>query len=188
MRHLSSKLSSLSSGKLALAGLVLFVLFMLLALPAQAWSSRRELAGAGSPDMSFIYSATDIYTWAEAYGAAGRDAYLRARWSFDLVWPIVYGFFLVTAISWVGRRAYRTGSRAHLLNLVPIAGVLFDYTENVLTSIVMLRYPSEALVAATLASPVTVVKWLCVGGGFIALLAGGLAWGWRLLRGRGSAE
>jgi hypothetical protein len=188
LRRLSSKLSSFSSGKLVLAALVLFALFMLLVLPAQSEVSRRDLSGAASPDMSLIYSASDIHTWAEAYGAAGRDAYLRARWSFDLVWPIVYGFFLVTSISWVGRRAYRPGSRARLLNLVPIAGVLFDYTENVLASIVMLRYPNEALVAATLASPVTVVKWLCVGGSFIALLAGVLVWGRRLLRGEGSAE
>lgn len=154
---------------------------MLLVLPIQAEVSSRELAGVGSPDMSFIYSADDIYRWAEAYGSDGREAYVRARWSFDLVWPIVYGFFLVTAISWVGRRAWRTGSRAHLLNLLPIVAVVLDYTENILTSIVMLRYPSEAMVAAVLASAVTILKWLGVGGSFIALLVGVLAWIWRLL-------
>jgi hypothetical protein len=171
-----------------LAASALFILFMVLVLPEQAAVSSRQSAGAGSPDMSFIYSADDIYGWADAYGAAGRAAYVRVRWSFDLAWPIVYGFFLVTAISWVGRRAYRAESRANLLNLVPVAAVLLDYTENVLTTMVMLRYPNEATVAATLASPVTVVKWLCVGGGFIALLAGVLAWIWRLLRRAGSSD
>ncbi len=188
MSHLSSRLSSLSSGRLALAALALFVLFMIFVLPAQAEVSSRQLAGAGSPDMSLIYSADDIHGWAEAYGADGREAYLRVRWSFDLAWPIVYGLFLVTAVSWVGRRAYRAESWANLLNLVPIAAVLLDYTENVLTSMVMLRYPNESVVAATLASPVTAVKWLCVGGSFIALLAGVLAWIWRLLRGTGSPD
>jgi hypothetical protein len=181
LSHLSSKLSSHSGGKLVIVALALFVLFMLLVLPIQAEVSSRELAGAGSPDTSFIYSADDIYGWAEAYGAAGREAYVRARWSFDLVWPVVYGFFLVTAISWAGRRAWRPGSRAHLLNLLPIVAVALDYTENILTSIVMLRYPSEAMVAAALASPVTILKWLGVGGSFIALLVGVLAWIWRLL-------
>lgn len=188
LSRLSSKLSSLSSGRLVLAALALFALFMLLVLPAQAEVSSRQLAGVSSPDMSFIYSADDIYGWAEAYGADGREAYVRVRWSFDLAWPIVYGFFLVTAISWAGRRAYRTDSWANLLNLVPIAAVLLDYTENVLTSIVMLRYPNETLVAAALASPVTVVKWLSASGSFAALLAGVLVWIWRLLRSAGLPE
>ena len=170
-----------------LAALVLFALFILFVLPAQAEVSSRQVSGVGSPDMSFIYSADDINEWAEAYGAEGRAAYVRVRWSFDLAWPLVYGFFLVTAISWVGRRAYRTGSRARLLNLVPVAALLLDYTENVLTSIVMLRYPNETIVAATLASPVTAVKWLCVGGSFVVLAVSVLVWIWRLLRGAGSA-
>lgn len=178
------KLSRLSSGKLTLAALSVFVLFMVLVLPAQAEISRTHSSGAGSPDASFIYSADDIYGWAGAYGADGREAYVRTRWSFDLVWPLVYGFFLVTAISWVSRRAYLAESRANLLNLVPIAAVLLDYSENALTSIVMLRYPSETAIVASLASPVTVVKWLGVGGSFTILLAGLLAWTWRLLHGR----
>lgn len=181
MSHLSSRLSSLSSGRLALAAVGVFVLFMLLVLPAQAEVSRRDLGGVGSPDTSLIYSAADLYGWADAYGADGRAAYVRARWTFDLAWPLVYGFFLVTATSWVGRRAYRAESRANLLNLVPIVAVVLDYAENVVTTIVMLRYPSETMVAATLASPVTLLKWLFVGGGFIALVAGVVGWTFRRL-------
>lgn len=182
MRQLSARLSRLSTGRSALAALVLFVLFMVLVLPAQSESSREHSSGVGSPDMSFIYSADDIYGWAEAYGAEGRAAYVRARWTFDLAWPLVYGFFLVTAISWVGRRAYPATSRAELLNLVPVAAVLLDYAENVLTTVVMLRYPGEASLAASLASPVTVVKWLFVIGGFVVLFAGVIAWTWRAVR------
>jgi hypothetical protein len=168
-----------------LVSLALFALFMLLVLPAQAEVASRQFPGVSSPDTSFIYSADDIYGWAEAYGADGREAYVRMRWSFDLAWPFVYGLFLVTAISWVGRRAYRTDSRANLLNLLPIAAVLLDYAENVLTSTVMLRYPNESMVAAALASPVTVMKWLGVGGSFAVLLAGVLTWIWRSLRSAG---
>ncbi len=182
LRTLSQKLTSLSSGRLALAALVLFVLFMVFALPAQSAVTSQELGDVGSPDMSFVYSANDISGWAEAYGASGREAYVRARWTFDLVWPLAYGFFLVTAISWVGRRAYPADSWARLLNVVPLLGVLFDYTENILTSWVMLRYPAEAVVAATLASPVTVVKWIFVNGSFVVLLAGLVVWLWRSLR------
>lgn len=154
---------------------------MVFVLPAQAQIASRQLGDVGSPDTSLIYSAEEIYGWAEAYGPDGRGAYLRARWTFDLAWPMVYGLFLVTAISWVGQRAYGTGSRAHRLNLVPVAAVFFDLAENTLASIVMLRYPGEATVAATLASPVSVVKWMFVVGSFIVLLVGVLRWLWKTL-------
>jgi hypothetical protein len=70
-----------------------------------------------------------------------------------------------------------------LLNLVPVAGVLFDYTENVLASVVMLRYPAESWIAATLASPATAIKWVFVGGSFVVLLANLIALSYRRLRG-----
>ena len=182
---LSSKLSRMSSGKVVFAAAALFVVFMVFVLPRQVEVSSRHLAGAGSPDMSFVYSAEQVYKWAEAYGASGRQAYVQARWTFDQAWPFAYGFFLASAISWVGRRAYRTDSRANLLNLAPVAAVLLDYAENIATSIVMLRYPSAAPIAANFASPATVSKWILLGGSFVALLVGILAWIWRLLRGRG---
>lgn len=174
----------MSGGKVALAAAALFVLFTVFVLPRQAAVSSQHLAEAGSPDMSFIYSAKQMYGWAEAYGEDGREGYVEARWTFDLVWPLTYGFFLVTAISWVGRRAYRTDSHASLLNLIPVAAVLLDYTENVLASIVMLRYPRESVLAAGLASPVTVLKWIVLVCGFVTLLVGVLVWIWRSLRGR----
>jgi hypothetical protein len=180
--RLSRRLTSLSRGWVVLAALALFVVFMVFVLPAQAEVSSRELDDAGSPDMSFVYSAGDLYRWAEAYGPDGRAAYVRVRWSFDLAWPLVYGLFLVTAVSWLGRRAYPSDSRWRLLNLTPVVAVLLDYAENVLTSVVMLRYPSETVVAASLASPVTIAKWIFVGVGFAALLTGLLTWLWRGVR------
>lgn len=182
LNRLSSRLTAISSGRVTLLAVAAFALFLVFVLPAQAELSARSSSGAGSPDQSFAYTAQDLYGWAQAYGEEGRSAYVRARWSFDLVWPLVYGAFLVTAISWVGRRAYREDSPARLSNLIPVTAVLLDYAENSLTSVVMLRYPDEATVAASLASPVTVAKWLVLGAGFVVLLAGLLVWVWRLVR------
>jgi len=92
----SSVLSRLSSGTVALAGLVIFLLFGALVLPGQAAAAEKASGGAGSPDTSFLYTPDDLLRQAEAYGAQGRAAYVRARWTFDLAFPLVYGFFLVT--------------------------------------------------------------------------------------------
>jgi hypothetical protein len=124
---------------------------------------------------------------AEAYGTQGRAAYVRARFTFDLIWPLVYGAFLTTALSWVYARAVESDSSWRLANLAPLVGVLLDYLENLSTSLVMLRYPGRTPVIDTLAPVLTLVKWLFVGGSFVLLLFGAGAGAWQRIRG-GSKE
>jgi hypothetical protein len=88
-----------SAGWVALAGLIIFLLFSALALPRQATSAGKETGGSDSPDTSFFYSPSDLYGMAEAYGQRGREACVRARLTFDLIWPLVYSLFLATSIN-----------------------------------------------------------------------------------------
>jgi hypothetical protein len=111
---------------------------------------------------------------AESYGEQGRQAYVRARFTLDLVWPLVYTLFLVTAISWVCGQAFAPDSRWQRANLVPLLGALFDYLENLSTTLVMLRYPAQTALVDLLAPLFTVLKWVCLGASF-ALLIGGIA-------------
>ena len=104
LRDLSEWLERISSRWVVLIALVIFLLFTALVLPRQASSAASTAGDAGSPDMSFFYSPRDLYGMAEAYGSQGRVDYVRARFTFDLIWPLVYTFFLATAISWVNRR------------------------------------------------------------------------------------
>lgn len=172
MERISLWFRKISSAWVAIGCLIVFVLFTALALPAQAAQAEADSNGAPSPDTSFFYSADDLYASAEAFGEAGRSAYIRARWTFDVIWPIIYTVFLVTMISWVFGLAFRPESKAQLLNLVPLAGMLFDYLENTAATIVMARYPAQAVFAASLATVFTPVKWLFVIGGFIILIVG----------------
>ena len=178
----SALLHRLSTGPLTLAALVIFVLFTALVMPGQAAQADQVSAGAGTPDLSLTYSAADLYSWAEAYGPEGRAAYVHARLTFDVVWPLVYTFFLVTALSWLSRRGFDPASRWQRINLVPILAALFDFLENAATSLVMLRFPDPTPVVAELAPVFTLVKWLLVGGAFVLLLVALGAALWRRLR------
>jgi len=166
----SSVLSRLSSGTVALAGLVIFLLFGALVLPGQAAAAEKASGGAGSPDTSFLYTPDDLLRQAEAYGAQGRAAYVRARWTFDLAFPLVYGFFLVTSISWLLHKALAPDSAWQRLNLVPVTAVAFDFLENTATSLVMARYPADSPLAVALAPGLTLVKWILVYGSFAVLV------------------
>ena len=53
----------------------------------------------GTPDLSLYYSPNELYRMADAYGVSGRAEYIRVRFTFDLIWPLIYTFTLVTVIS-----------------------------------------------------------------------------------------
>jgi len=179
-KRLSNEVQRISGGWVALAALVIFLLFTALVLPAQSSQAKLDSGGAGSPDTSLFYTPAELYQLADAYGPTGRAAYLQARITFDLIWPIIYAFFLTTSISWVFGRVLAPTSSLQRANLVPLLGLLFDYLENLSTSLVMLRYPDPTPTFAWLAPLFTLLKWTFVGGSFVVLLLGVLVgtWGW----------
>ena len=178
--RISSMLYRISSGPVALAALILFLLFVSLVMPKQSAQAETYSKDAGSPDMSFFYSADDLYHMAEAYEATGRAAYVRVRFTFDLIWPLVYLFFLSTTLSWSLARALPEGNRWRILNLFPVLGWLFDLLENISTSLVMLFFPKPISPIAFLAPIFTMTKWFFVNGSFVILLLAFLLALWKL--------
>ena len=180
MKRISDWLNKISGGWVALTAMIVFILFSALVLPGQSTRSAEQGGGGRSPDLSLYYSADDLYQMAQDYGEAGREEYIRARFTFDLVWPLVYTFFLATTISWVYSRTFPPESWWRRANLAPIMAMIFDYLENLSTSLVMFRYPEQTPGVDSVAAVFTFLKWFFVAGSFVLLLAGvviGL-WGW----------
>ena len=173
--RLSRTLVKFSKASITLAALVIFLIFSVVVLPGESSAAAVYSGSSGSPDLSLLYSPNDLYQMAELYGSAGRDAYVRARFSFDLVFPIIYTLFLVTAISRILGIITPEASPWRMLNLVPILGMLFDFLENISASIVISRYPAQSPIFANLAPVFTFLKWAFVGGSFLILFVSGLA-------------
>jgi hypothetical protein len=180
-RRFSAWLYRVSASWLAVLAMFLFLAFSIIFLPGQSEEALAISGGAGTPDLSLVYSRARLYSMAEAYGLEGRQAYVRARFSFDLAFPLVFTFFLTTAVSFLFGRVMdpagtlRPPEGWRLLNLVPILGGLFDYGENISTSLVMTRYPARTPVVDMLAPLFTTLKWLSVGASFVLLIAGVVA-------------
>ena len=172
MKKLSAFFYRISTGWVVLAGLVVFLVFSSLTLPVESKRMDAYSQGLGSPDTSLFYSGKLLYHMAEIYGEAGRDAFLKARWGFDLAFPLIYGFFLVTSISYLFKR-YTMGNRKfYWLNLIPLLGLILDLAENTATSVVMANYPIENRWAELLAPVFTPIKWLFVSISMIILAIG----------------
>ena len=187
-RGFSDWLHRISVSWVALTVLVIVVLFTALVLPGQASSAESGGSDAGSPDLSFFYTAEDLYRMAEAYGEQGRQDYVRVRFTFDLIWPLVYTVFLTTATSWVYGRAFAPEALWQRVNIVPVLGALLDLLENISTSVVMVRYPSPTAVVDILAPVFTMVKWVLVGTSFVLLIVGVVVGTYRWLRARGTRQ
>ncbi len=142
---------------------IIFALFMIAVLPNVS-ETTKEITGTNiSPDTSFFYTSQKLYEIAESYGEVGRAYYIRSRFTFDIIWPIVYLFFLVTMITFLFK-----GS----LHLIPFIGVLFDYLENLGASYVMFRYPLDTGFIATITPMFTLLKWIFIYISFGLILAG----------------
>lgn len=59
---------------------------------------------------------------------------------------------------------------------------MFDYLENISTSLVLGRYPVETPVIDVLAPVFTLIKWFFVNGSFVLLIIAGILFLWKRLR------
>ena len=176
--RISGWITRKSSNLVTLSALILFLVFTATVLPSQSENARED-SGESSPDMSFFITVGELYTIAESYGESGRDAYVYARFTFDLVWPIVYTLFLASSISWLYSRSLDSESVYQNANLIPVFGMMLDYLENISASIVMLRYPLRTPVIDVLAVVFTPLKWVFLGGSFLIVLIGLVIYGAR---------
>jgi len=186
--RLSNWLLEICTGRIVILFLVIFLVFTALVLPSQAAVALEVSGQAGTPDLSFYYSGADLYAMAEAYGEEGRSEYIRARFTFDLIWPLVYTFFMAATISWLSKNIFDVSSRWHFANLVPLVGADLDYLENIFTSIVMARFPDLTPYLASLAGLVTALKWIFVGGATILIVVLLLFLIWRSMASRAGSK
>lgn len=171
IQRLSFRLSHLANGGVALAGLLIFAAFVGIVLPPQDEKMAGYAGAAAVPDLSFHYSAAELHDMAEAYGPEGRQFYVKTRFTFDALWPLIYAVFLVAALGWTGRLLHDgTASRLRLANIAPITAAVCDYGENLSVAWVVSGYPAKSPLAGV-ATAFTMAKWVFLVGSFVALAA-----------------
>jgi hypothetical protein len=144
-----------------------FFLTIAFVLPGQSSRLREEIGDTPTPDLSFYFSFEDLYGWAESYGEEGRETYIRTRFSFDIIWPIIYTGFLFSSI---GGLLYRSGLQDSIIDkllLLPLVSLVFDYLENISSSIVMWRYPLRTPIIDYTVTFFTPLKWIILSFSFM---------------------
>lgn len=168
------------SWKIAVLTTIIFALFIAMILPRVASYTEANVGGLGSPDTELLLSGEQLYNIAESYGEEGRSTYILLRWTFDVVWPIVYMMFLLSFIIVLGK-----GIRLKVtkyLYLLPIVAAGFDYLENTMVTIIMLRFPIKMYLFGTLTSYASLMKWITLNGAFLAVVVIGVIKLWLWVR------
>ena len=166
--HTFSRNSLLFRSKTIIVFSIVFSLTIAFVLPEQSSRLGEETDNNPTPDLSFYFSVEDLYGWAESYGEAGRESYIRTRFTFDILWPLIYAGFLFSSM---GGLLYRSGLQDSIVDkllLLPLFSLVFDYLENISSSIVMWRYPLRTPLVDYAVTVFTPLKWMILGFSFMA--------------------
>jgi hypothetical protein len=148
-----------------------FVIFLVVILPSVSFQAS-QMGLTPSIDTNFSFDPHLIYIILDGYGESGRQFYLFQRWTFDFVWPMVYGFpIFFTLKLWLG---YFKSSFFKTLIFLPLFAMSFDYLENITFSIMIILYPMESMLLAYLGVGFSLFKWVTLSIALMSVIFVGL--------------
>lgn len=110
-----------------------------------------------SIDTNFNFNPSLIYPIVKRYGDKGRAFYIRQRWTFDLVFPLVYGVpFWLTMKKFLPRVSLE---KFHFVADLALVATAFDYLENIVFTILVALYPTEIGVLPVIGIVMSLFKW-----------------------------
>lgn len=155
--HLSTLFYKWAKGRIILALLTAFILFMALTLPLLPLIYR-DSSNMTSLDDPAFYTPARLYTILEAWGPDGRTYQLGLHLTWDIVVPVLGFFIFALGLSWLLERGLPPASRLRSLNLLAFSSA-FDLLENFSIAVLILAYPSRLAWAAWLKTAFTLSKF-----------------------------
>ena len=139
---------------------VLFVLFVAFVLPYFSALTESKTNTNFSPDTGFFYSLEEFYNNMAIYGIEGRIFYILMRWTFEVVWPLVYFSFFISSL---GNLTRKLAKKKQIMFLsLPVIGVGFDLIENILATVNVSIYPERTAFLLKLLQISSLLKWLFI--------------------------
>ena len=142
-----------------LASWFVFVFFMVVILPAVSMATV-EQGLTESIDTNFSFDPAAIYRIVEAYGPSGRAYYIWQRWTFDLIWPLVYGLPLFSTLNRFIPKLFRF---RNVIVFLPLFATILDYLENVTFTVLVSLFPTEIPLLAVVGVTISAFKWFALG-------------------------
>jgi len=142
-----------------------YVFAFMVILPQMSFIVEQASQLTITPDSDLFYNFDRLMYIRRLYNKAGIEAYVMTRFTYDLLWPIIYTFFTVSTLGYFGQYMERTKVLS-LVYALPIGAVVFDVFENSFCSIFFMEMGPHFL--GYLAVLFSGLKWLMVFGMMVA--------------------
>ena len=142
-----------ATGKNVLILLILFLLMNMVAAPA-------FYPRFPTLDMQSSYTPQQAYQYIASYGEAGRQLYLVAELTFDLVYPVITGLLFSLATLYSFKKGFPDHPWTEKLALLPFLPMTADYIENACVVLMLLAYPTELPFVARVSGMATRLKFV----------------------------
>lgn len=137
----------------ALLSAVLFLLALTVLLPVMSNAS----GNINTPDSDFFYDSLRLEEIRKTYSHDDVLAYIKTRFTYDLLWLFIYGTYMVSTIAYM-TKSWKKVSILMFLYSLPLVAVSLDLLENILCSLYFLEiYQGLTGFFAPIASQ---LKWL----------------------------
>ncbi len=123
-------------------------------------------------DVMLFANPEKIFSMIERYGEYNRLFYRNVELTVDLVYPIVYLFFLGLLISWLFQRGFASNDPMLKYNIIPVGAWFFDLLENTVIVNLLSVYPAQPVALAWILVVLIAVKWLFAGTSILLILIG----------------
>lgn len=142
--------------------LLLLFLGMMALMRYTALQVKSISRGTEIPDLNFGNSADHIYQTMESFGKYGRQYYLTRFFVVDYIYAIFYASFYSYTIAFLLRKIGIKKKRLFYICLLPILGMFFDWLENLLLGLVIMKWPDKGTALCVLSNICTMTKFLLV--------------------------
>ena len=172
MQHISQFFYKNANLKLAILLTAILGAYLALVMTPQAANFETSSGNIKSLGMSFGFSENDILTFFQLRTENMLSAYINFNLIWDSIFALIYGVMYAVWLSLL-LKAY--SEKARVLNLIPFLQVIFDWTENYSLGYLADRYLNHGTIDSNLAilsSYAAMLKWLCSGLTYAAIIVG----------------
>ncbi len=160
--------------KKLIVAIIIFVLVIVFFYPLMGDAVKSITETGSTPDTDLGYSLEDLKQLREIYGPEGAEKYFFTRITYDFLWPIAYGFFLINIGAFLLDGVKRKW--VPLIKVLPFMAFFFDLFENIFCSAYFFYGQNEIGRIAVFSSG---IKWLSI---FLALASFAFLIGYKLYR------
>ena len=134
--------------------LILLVVFLL----ANFWVIPTYYPKFQTLDTLTSYTPEKAYELISSYGDAGRQQYVLAEVTIDLVYPLATALLFILATLYTFRKAFPNREAWQNIALVPLGILAADYLENICVVTMLLSFPRELPLVAQISNVFTFIK------------------------------